>query len=111
MEKGEVPSEEENPQYMKPAAQEKGDMSDSNDGKGGKGQKGTKGGKEPLYIDPKKLPTDPTELLQIQIAEQMAMVNKVIYTLRNLPTGRPGDDSGGGSDPEVASTMPGKGRK
>ena len=52
---------------------------------------GGKDGKEVKeHIDPKKLPTDPVELLQMQVAEQMELVNEVVLTLRSLPTGRPG---------------------
>ena len=48
---------------MIPAETEKDKMAEP--GKGGKD------GKEGKQIDPKKLPTDPVALLQMQVAEQM----------------------------------------
>ena len=65
----------------------------------------SRGGKDVKErIDHKKLPTDPLELLQMQVAEQMSLVNKVVLTLRSLPTGRSGGGSGGDSDPDSSDS-------
>ena len=60
--------------------------------------------KEGKNIDPKKLPTYPMELLQMQVAEQMSLVHKVVATLRSMPTGRPGGGGGGDSDPDSSDS-------
>ena len=67
--------------------------------------KGVKDGKEVKEcIDPKKLPTDSVQLLQMQVAEQMELVNEVFLTLRSLPTGGPGGAGGGDSDPDSSDS-------
>ena len=83
---------------MIPAETEKGEMAEP--GKGGKDGKEVK-----ERIDPKKLPTDPVELLQMQVAEQMELINEVVLTLRSLPTGRPGGRDGGDSDPDSSDSQ------
>ena len=82
---------------MIPAETEKDEMAES--GKGGKDGKEVK-----ERIDPKKLPTDPMELLQMQVAEQMELINEVVLTLRSLPTGGPGGGGGGDSDPDSSNS-------
>ena len=78
-------------QLMIPAETEKDKMAEPS--------KGSKDGKDVKErIDPKKLPTDPVALLQMQVAEQMELVNEVVLTLRSLPTGGPGGGSGGDSN-------------
>ena len=68
--------------------------------------RGSKGGKDVKeHIDPTKLPTDPVALLQMQVAEQMELVNKVVLTLRSLPTGGPGGGGGGDSDPDSSDSQ------
>ena len=79
---------------MIPAETEKDEMAEP--GKDGKDMK--------ERIDPKKLPTDPVELLQMQVAEQMELVNEVVLTLRSLPTGGPGGGDGGDSDPDSSDS-------
>ena len=79
---------------MIPAETEKDEMAEP--GKDGKEVK--------ERIDPKKLPTDPVELLQMQVAEQMELVNEVVLTLRSLPTGGPGGGGGGDSDPDSSDS-------
>ena len=67
--------------------------------------KGGKDGKEVKErINPKKLPTDPVELLQMQVAEQMELINEVVLTLRSLPTDGPGGRGGGDSDPDSSDS-------
>ena len=85
-------------QLMIPAETKKEEMAEPS--KGGKEGKDVKEG-----IDPKKLPTDPVELLQLQVAEQMSLENEVVLTLRSLPTGRPGGGSGGDSDPDSSDSQ------
>ena len=80
---------------MIPAVTEKDKMAEA--GTGGKDGKEVK-----ECIDPKKLPTDPMELLQMQVAEQMELVNEVV--LRSLPTGGPGGGDGGDSDPDSSDS-------
>ena len=62
-------------------------------------------------IDPKKLPTDPVELLQMQVAEQMELVNEVVLTMRSLPTGGPGGRDGGDSDPDSSDSRDSDGER
>ena len=82
---------------MIPAVTEKDDMAEPS--------KGGKDGKElKERIDPKKLPTDPVELLQMQVVKQMELVNEVVLTLRSWPTGRPGGRGGGHSDPDSSDS-------
>ena len=80
-------------QLMIPAETEKDEMAEPG-----------KGGKEGKQMNPKKLPTDPVALLQMQVAEQMTLVNEVVLTLRSLPTGGPGGGSGGDSDPDSSDS-------
>ena len=82
---------------MIPAETEKDEMAEPS--KGGKDGKDVK-----ECIDPKKLPMDPVALLQMQVAEQMTLVNKVVLTLRSLPTGRPAGGGGGDSDPDSSDS-------
>ena len=82
---------------MIPAETEKDEMAEP--GKGGKDGKEVK-----EHINPKKLPTDPIELLQMQVAEQMELVNKVVLTLGSLPTGGPGGGGRGDSDPDSSNS-------
>ena len=89
---------------MIPAETEKDEMAES--GKGGKDGKEVK-----ERIDPKKLPTDPVELLQMQVAEQMELVNEVVLTLRSLPTGGPGGGDGGDSDPDSSDSRDSDGER
>ena len=85
---------------MIPAETEKDEMAEPS-----KGSKGGKDGKDVKEcIDPKKLPTDPVALLQMQVAEQMELVNEVVLTQRSLPTGGPGGGSGGDSDPDSSDS-------
>ena len=91
-------------QFMIPAETEKDDMAEA--GKGGKDGKEVK-----ERIDPKKLPTDPVELLQMQVAEQMELVNEVVLTLRSLPTGGPGGGGGGDSDPDSSDSRDSDGER
>ena len=85
---------------MIPAETEKDEMAEPS--RGSRGGKDGKDVKEP--IDLKKLPTDPVALLQMQVAEQMKLVNKVVLTLRSLLTGRPGGGGGGDSDPDSSDS-------
>ena len=82
---------------MIPVETEKDEMAEP--GKGGKDGKEVK-----ECINPKKLPTDPMELLQMQVAEQMELINEVVLTLRSLPTGRLGGGGGGDSDPDSSDS-------
>ena len=82
---------------MIPAETEKDEMAEPS--KGGKDGKDVK-----ECIDPKKLPTDPVALLQMQVAEQVELVNKVVLTLRSLPTGGPGGGGRGDSDPDSSDS-------
>ena len=82
---------------MIPAETKKDEMAEP--GKEGKDGKDVK-----ECIDPKKLATDPIELLQMQVAEQMELVNEVVLTLRSLPTGGPGGRGGGDSDPDSSDS-------
>ena len=85
---------------MIPAETEKDKMA-----KPSRGSKGGKDGKDVKeHINPKKLPMDPVELLQMQVAEQMELVNEVVLTLRSLPIGGPGDGGGGDSDPDSSDS-------
>ena len=81
---------------MIPAETEKDNMAKPSRGKDGKEVKDC--------IDPKKLPTDPLQLLQMQVAEQMKLINEVVQTLRSLPTGRQGGRGGGDSDPDSSNS-------
>ena len=83
-------------QFMIPAETEKDNMAQPSRGKDGKEVK--------EHIDPKKLPTDPLQLLQMQVAEQMKLVNEVVQTLRSLPTGGQGGRGGGVSDPDSSDS-------
>ena len=76
-------------------------MSDTDNGKG---PRGVTGGKDEHCINSKNLPIDPMELLQLQVAEQMSLVHEVVLTLRSLPTGAPGGDGGGDSDPDSSDS-------
>ena len=89
---------------MIPAVTEKDKMAEA--GTGGKDGKEVK-----ERINPKKLPTDPMELLQMQVAEQMELVNKVVLTLRSLPTGGPGGRDGGNSDPDSSDSRDSDGER
>ena len=66
--------------------------------------RGGKDGKDRKQIDPKKLPTDPVELLQLQVAEQMSLIHEVVTTLRSMPTGGPGGGGEGDSDPDSSDS-------
>ena len=72
---------QESPLSMRPEV-----MSDSDDGKIGDGKKGK--------TDPKSLPRDPVQLLQMQTAQNMDIMHELVRQLSKLKTR--GTGGGGG---------------
>ena len=73
-------------------------MSDTNDGgRHGDGRKGK--------TDPKSLPADPVQLLQMQSKQNMDMMNKLVRQLSKQKTRGTGGRGGGDSDPESSDSF------
>ena len=72
-------------------------MSDSEDGKIGDGKKSK--------TDPKSLPTDAIQLLQIQTAQNMDVMHELVRQMSRLKTKGIGGGGGGDSDPESSDSF------
>ena len=72
-------------------------MSDSDDGKIGDGKKGK--------TDPKSLPRDAIQLLQIQTAQNMDVMHELVRQMSRLKTKGIGGRGGGDSDPESSDSF------
>ena len=72
-------------------------MSDSDKGKIGDGKKGK--------TDPKSLPTDAIQLLQMQTAQSMDVMHELVRQMSKLKTKGIGGGGGGDSDPESSDSF------
>ena len=72
-------------------------MSDSDEGKIGDGKKGK--------TDPKSLPTDAIQLLQMQTAQNMDVMHELVRQMSRLKTKGIGGGGGGDSDPKSSDSF------
>ena len=72
-------------------------MSDSDEGKIGDGKKGK--------TDPKSLPADAIQLLQMQTAQNMDVMHELVKQMSRLKTKGIGGGGGGDSDPESSDSF------
>ena len=68
------------------------------------GKNGAKGGKPDSKEEYKTLPTDPTELLQLQTFRNLRMMDEFVEQLSHLAVERHGPGEPGGSDPESSDS-------
>ena len=72
-------------------------MSDTDDGKIGDGKKGK--------TDPKSLPEDAIQLLQVQTAQNLDVMHELVRQMSRLKTRGIGGRGGGDSDPESSDSF------
>ena len=83
---------QESPLSMRPEV-----MSDSDEGKIGDGKKGK--------TDPKSLPADAIQLLQMQTAQNMDVMHELVRQMSRLKTKGTGGGGGGDSDPKSSDSF------